>query len=256
MARRLTRRKAPLREDFMLKEQKKIEEGIFDIPTMLRLRRLFTHNIITSLGFILAEGKEADVYAAEAGSAVKQPGSLVAVKIFRIETTRFMRRSEYLEGDPRFRRAKFSGFEMVATWCKKEYGNLKIAASAGVHAPIPYLFSGNVLAMELIAENDTPSPQMKRVRLLKPEEVYKAILADLKKLYNHGLVHADLSEYNILMKGRVPYMIDFGQAIVTDHPKASAFLQRDVLNISAYFRKAYGIDTDPDSILKEVTSAQ
>ncbi len=253
MARRRTRRKMPLREDFMLKEQKKIEEGVFDIPTMLKLRRLFSHNIIASLGFIIAEGKESDVYVAEAGSAISPSSAFVAVKIFRIETTGFVRRKEYLAGDPRFGKVRGNGYEMVATWCKKEYGNLKIAANAGIHAPLPYFFSGNILAMELITDSDRPSRSMKLARLQRPEETFKTIISDTKRLYEHGLVHADLSEYNILIRNETPYMIDFGQAVVVDHPKSGEYLERDIKNISAYFRKTYGIASDPKSIIDTIT---
>jgi len=66
-------------------------------------------------------------------------------------------------------------------------------------------------------------------------------------------VHSDLSEYNILMKGDVPYLIDFGQAVVTAHPKALEFLRRDIENIYSYFSKKYSISTDPEKIFTDIT---
>ncbi len=69
-----------------------------------------------------------------------------------------------------------------------------------------------------------------------------------------GLVHADLSEYNILVKGKKPYLIDFGQAVVLKHPNASAFLERDIKNILQYFKKAYRIEKDFDIAYRQVVN--
>ena len=67
------------------------------------------------------------------------------------------------------------------------------------------------------------------------------------------LVHADLSEYNVLMKGDKPYLIDFGQAVVLRHPNATMFLRRDISNILQYFSKHYGIVKDFDTVFGYIT---
>ncbi len=250
MSRKRSTRKRPDRQVHMLKEQLKIEEGIFDNRSMMSLWRMFNHNIISKLDFIIATGKEADVYIADSGTGVE--ARYVALKIFRIETSSFDRRTEYMLGDPRFDKIKLGIFDIVNEWCKKEYGNLKIAQLAGVHAPKPYYFKGNVLAMEFLGEDKNPSKMMKNTVLSNPEEVLNSILEDIKRLYGADLVHGDISEYNILMVGEIPYIIDFGQAVVTKHPKASEFLDRDITNLLYYFKKSYKVEKEVNSVIKYI----
>lgn len=251
MATRVGKKKRPSREKHMLKEQLVIEEGVFDRRTIMRIEKLFTHKIVSRLLFLIAKGKEGDVYLADAGEEVH--ADHVAVKIFRIETSSFYSRVDYMIGDPRFPKIKRSIFWIVNEWCKKEYGNLKIASHAKVHAPEPYYFNGNVLALEFIGNGQRVAPQLKNVVLEEPEKVLKIILADVKKLYQHELVHADLSEYNILMHDGTPYIIDFGQAVIDKHPNAMMFLKRDIYNITNYFRRKYQIKSDVDGIYLSIT---
>jgi RIO kinase 1 len=251
MSRKVSTRKRPERDVHMIKEQLKIEEGVFDNRTMMALWRMFNHNIVSRLDFIIAKGKEADVYLADAGSAIA--GSLVVLKIFRAETSSFDKRVDYMFGDPRFEKIKKGNvYELVTTWCKKEYGNLKIAQMAEVHAPIPYYFKDNILAIEFIGSDETPARTLRDTTLEDPARVLDTILSDIRKLYGLELVHGDISEYNILIKGVVPYIIDFGQAVVKGHPNAERFLERDVSNIISYFKKRYGIIRDPASELSVI----
>lgn len=252
MARKRSREKEPSRDDFMLKEQLKIEEGVFDNRTMLRIGKLFSKGIIASMEFIIARGKEADVYLADAGERVGE--DFAALKIFRLENARFQKRMKYIEGDPRFGKVKGNIFAVVSEWCKKEYANLLAAEIAGVHAPRPYGFSGNALAMEFIGKEGKPAQTLRQQKVENPEAVLNAILEDARRLYRNELVHADLSEYNILMLGKVPYMIDFGQAVHIKHPDSMRFLKRDVFNILAYFRKHYEIEKDETKELSKIIS--
>lgn len=235
----------------MLREQLKIEEGVFDTRTMLYMKKLFTHNIVSNLEFIIAKGKEADVYMASSGSAVNE--EYAVVKIFRLETSSFEKRTNYIVGDPRFGRIKSGIYDLVKEWCKKEYGNLRIAEIAGINAPRPYMYSGNVLALEFIGTDGKPSQTLKAGGTSDPEKTLNSLIEDIKKLHEKELVHGDISEYNILMKEGVPYIIDFGQAVVLDHPKAAEFLERDVNNILTYFRKNYGLEKDAKRTLAYIT---
>ena len=251
MARKLSTRKRPDRDVHMIKEQLKIEEGVFDTRTMMCLWRMFNHNIVTRLDFVLKTGKEADVYIADAGEKA-QGSEYVILKIFRIETSSFPKRMDYIIGDPRFGKVKNNIHEVVNTWCKKEYGNLKAAEIAGVHAPRAYYFKGNVLAMEFIGIGGKPAKALKETVLDEPQQTLGLILADIKKLYEAELVHGDVSEYNVLMERDVPYLIDFGQAVVLNHPRAQEFLERDVHNILGYFSRRYGITRNDDRTIAEI----
>ena len=250
---RRSRKKRSSREDYPVGEQIKIEEGVFENKMMVKLGRLFSKRIISTLEFITARGKEADVYIANAGEAIVD--EYVIVKIFRIETSAFKRRLDYIIGDPRFGHVSKNMYSVVNEWCKKEYGNLMVAGFAKVHAPRPSAFSGNILAMEFIGKDGVPASQLKDTKLKDPEKTLDAILGDMKKLYANDLVHGDVSEYNILMKEDIPYMIDFGQGVLLEHPEAITFLRRDVKNILDYFSRTYGIEKDADEAFAQITRA-
>ncbi len=245
MARRRSREKQPSREDYRLKEKLKIEEGVFEPRTMLRLGKLFNAGIISSMEFIIARGKEADIYAAMPGDRVDS--DVVALKIFRIETSNFRRRVAYIHGDPRFGKVRETLTGIVGEWCKKEYANLQLANAGGVHAPKPYAFSGNVLAMEFVGTGGKPSARLRETELGNPASTLRAIMEDVGRLLETGLVHADLSEYNVLMKGDVPYLIDFGQAVSVEHPNATDLLRRDIGNITSFFNKRYALGADAET---------
>ena len=248
MARRVSRRKEPSRDLYTLKEQNKIDTGIFDTKTMIYLSKFYNKHVIDKLDFIIARGKEADVYIAEPGnSEIVGSAKYVTIKFFRVETSSFVKMSDYITGDPRFShiRASRNKKEIVEIWCRKELGNLKIAEFGGVLAPRPYMVNGSILAMEFIGNEDgVPARQLKDVRLDDPSAFLDSIIEQARKLYKAGLVHADLSEYNILVHEKKPYLIDMGQAVVLRHPNSRMFLERDIRNILDYFSKRYGIKKD------------
>ncbi len=252
MPRRTSKEKQINREDYPRKEQFKAESGMFDERTVKYLGYLMTHGIVSELSFQIARGKEADIYVAMPGTHVHD--DVVVVKIFRIETSHFMKRIDYIYGDPRFSKIKRNIHSVVSEWCKKEYGNLKLAADAKVHAPLPYYFDGNVLAMQFIGVDGVPAQNLKAGGTDSPEKTLDSVIEDLRRLYQKaGLVHADVSEYNILMKGDTPYLIDFGQAVVLGHPKAQQFLERDVRNLLTFFQKEYGVKRDSKKVLAHIT---
>ncbi len=254
MAQRRSKKKRSGREDFMLKEQSKVEGGMLDEKTIMRLGKFFTHNIISRLMYMVGRGKEADTYIAQSGLDIKK--GYVAVKIFRIETSSFGARIDYIDGDPRFGKIKPGMFNLVNEWCKKEFSNLKIANEAKVHCPKPYMFNGNILAMEMIGEDDVPAPQMRKIDLEEPDKVLDIVLGDMRKMYQNNLVHEEMSEYNILIKGGTPYIIDFGQAVVLGHPNAEQFLKRDVKNILYYFYRKYGIERSQIQVMEYITKGK
>ncbi len=248
MARRVGRRKSPKREVHQEKEIEKTEGGVFNRKTMIMLGKFFNKGVISRLSSPLARGKESDIFIAEAGDAEVLGGAeYVILKMFRVTTTSFRNMSPYLEGDPRFTRQVGKSRErIIETWCRKELGNLEIAERAGVSVPRPYMSNGTILAMEFIHDrNMVPAARLADAKLADPKKVAQAVINDAKKLYKAGLVHADLSEYNILIgDGDKEYLIDFGQAVVVQHPNAYDFLQRDIEHIVKFFNKKYGLGID------------
>ena len=219
---------------------------------MMNIEKVFTHGIVSRMIHIISKGKEADVYLAEAGEKVNE--EYVVLKIFNQENTSFKRRTEYVKGDPRFDGVRADVRSIIRIWCRKEYGNLKIAEEAQVSAPKPYYFKGNVLAMQLIGDDGVPSPILKDIEIENPERVLDEIIENMKRLYSANLVHGDISEYNILIKDGMPFLIDIGQGVSLGHPKAGEFLERDVTNILYYFKKTYRVERNQEKVVSQIKS--
>ncbi|HSB46660.1 MAG TPA: serine protein kinase RIO [Candidatus Bilamarchaeum sp.] len=245
MARRVSRRKKPLKEDYQLKERFKIESEVFDKNSLLDLSKLIKKGILATVDYPVSTGKEANVFR-----ATTPDGAYVAVKMYKTETAPFFRKEEYLEADPRFSRIKFSDKEIVKAFARKEFKNLEICQKAGVNAPRPIYLIGRIIVMSFLGEGELPYPPMSLVGPLHGESDLDSILEDVRKMYKAGLVHADLSEYNILM-GKVPSLIDFGQGVITRHPNAEKFLERDVAIVLKYFDRR-GIRRDLHETLKKI----
>jgi RIO kinase 1 len=114
-------------------------------------------------------------------------------------------------------------------WCAHE---------AGVKVPKPIDVSKNVLVMEFIGKNGVSAPVMKETTPKNPERVYRQLLAYVKKMYHKAeLVHADLSEYNVMMWKNKPVLFDVSQTVSLKHPMAHQFLRRDLENLYRYFKK-------------------
>ncbi|MBI5227698.1 serine protein kinase RIO [Candidatus Micrarchaeota archaeon] len=243
MARSISKRKKPSKDDFQLKERFKTESEVFDRQTLIVLSKIIKKGILQSVDYPISTGKEANVFR-----ATTNDGTFVAVKIYKRETSPFARKDEYLYADPRFEKIKHNDREIVRAFARKEFKNLELCQKGGVHAPKPYYLIDNVLIMEFLGEGELPYPTLNVIKSENPEKDLELILGDVKKMYKVGLVHADLSEYNIIMK-EAPYLIDFGQGVITRHPSANHFLERDVITILKYFGKK-GVRKDLAKVLE------
>lgn len=213
-------------------DEREAQEEVFDENTLKTLYELSNEGIINELYGVVSAGKESRVYAGIDGD-----GEPIAIKIFLIMTAEFRKgRMKYIMGDPRFEGVGKSMHKIVYLWTQKEFRNLKSAYEAGVYVPRPIAFKNNVLVMEFIGEDFTPAPLLKEYRRVTQYILYQ-ILRQIYLLYNYaGLVHTDLSEYNIFYYRRKPILFDFGQAVSVKHPQADAFLTRDISNIINFFR--------------------
>lgn len=247
MARKVSKRKKPLKEDYQLKERFKIESEVFDKNTLLDLYRLIKKGIIKTVDYPISTGKEANVFRASTPD-----DAYVAIKIYKTETSPFFRKDEYLEADPRFARVKSGDTNVVKAFVRKEYKNLEICEHADIRAPRPLYVINRLLVMTFLGEGDLPYPTMNMVGPIHGEADLDSLLDDIKKMYKAGLVHADLSEYNIMV-GPKPFLIDFGQGVITRHPNAEKFLERDIANILKYFAK-FGIKRDFEKTMEWIRS--
>lgn len=230
----------------MARERRRIFEGFMDPALIRTVQRLRAKGLYDDIGSPIKEGKEAIIMLARSGSEPR------IIKVHKIETSRFEHMIDYLEGDPRFVRIRlYNHRAVVYAWARKEFANLKRARTAGVRCPEPLGFFNNVLVLSFIGD-EAPAPLLKEVVLEAPGRMLDEILQEYKKLYGAGLVHADMSEYNILVHEGAPWLIDFAQAVMHAHPKAGEFFERDMNNIAAYFNKVYGMKVDAESLRKVV----
>jgi RIO kinase 1 len=219
-------------------DQFKVREDVFDEVTLLALYKLVHKKWITAIGGSISTGKEANVFYGE------RAGTGIAIKIYRIRTANFTTMSSYIVGDRRFSGVRKAKKELIFAWTKKEFSNLVRARDAGVAVPEPLVWDRNILIMSFIGEGEIPCPQLRNVELEDPERTYSQILEIIMTLYKKaGLVHADLSEFNILY-GDQPYLIDMGQSVTRDHPRALPFLMRDIRNINRFFRSRCDVQSD------------
>ena len=224
------------------KEIQKTYSEVFDKQTLLSLTKMISDKIIDSVDFPISTGKEANVFRA------KKDNKNLALKIYRTSTAVFKDLTKYVVGDPRFKNVKKKN--IVYIWARKEYKNLKKLTESGVRVPAPVSCRDNILVMEYIGTESTPAPMLKNVEIKNPEKIFKTIMGYMKKAYKGGIVHADMSEYNILMHKR-PVIIDVGQAVVLEHPLSNELLERDVRNITKYFRK-FDINVSEADALKYI----
>ena len=161
---------------------------------------MLNRNEIKQVNGCISTGKEANVYHAETDANEHR-----AIKIYKTSILVFKDRDRYVSGEYRFRHGynKSNPRQMVKTWAEKEMRNLKRIYMAGIPSPEPLLLKMHVLVMSFIgSKNGIAAPRLKDV-IFKDEmdifDAYRQLLKNTWKLYHEcKLVHADLSEYNLL----------------------------------------------------------
>lgn len=224
-------------------DDRAVQEAVFDKRTLMDLYSLASKGVIDALGGSVCTGKEANIFKAIVGERE------LALKIYRISTSNFNAMQDYLHGDPRFGSVRGTKRAIVSAWTKKEFRNLSRAEEAGVRVPHPIAMRGNILVMDLVGKEGHPAPMLKDVELNNDEakRVFDKLVEYISVLYNRaGLVHADLSEFNILYDDGEPVIIDMGQSVTLDHPMVRKFLERDIVNVTRFFRKRYAIGSEEE----------
>jgi|SRR3990172_7979276 len=230
-------------------EEYDVLEEVFDRPTLLTVHGIMNEGVFRVLNGVVDAGKEARVYW-----GVREDGSSVAVKIFLTVAREFVNRLPYILGDPRFKRARRRGVGLIEDWVRKEFANLQRAFEVGVPVPRPIRVKRNVLVMEFIGEDGVAAPLLAQVPVSKSD--YRRIIPLLRKFYHDaGLVHADLSEFNVFKwRGRL-ILFDLGSAVDRRHPRAEEFLRRDVHNIHRFFSKRGITEETFEEALRRVLKA-
>ena len=204
----------------------------------LALATLTRKGTISALGTQIGEGKESVVYDALGLGPV-------AIKFHRVGGRSFASarlNREYMPEDghcPWLIASKKSA--------EREYLALKTLHPA-VSVPLPIDQNRHTVVMSLVNGQN-----LNRYRLDAPGEVLDEILENVQKAYHAGIIHADLSEYNILMEDGKCVLIDWPQWMETGHQNAPAILERDIDNILTYFERKYRVAYDRKDAIRCVT---
>ena len=215
---------------------------------------------------ILKTGKEGDVHLVERwfGEQV----NLLAAKRYRAPSERIFQRDDtYTEGrvirDKRLRRAVAAKTDLgrkaeTAHWIETELEVLGRLWCEGVAVPYPVQMLGRELMMEFIGSDDgVGAPRLANVRVSAAEarDLFSQAVELMVGITRTGLVHGDLSPYNLLVHDGRLVAIDVPQAIdLAVNPHGVAFLQRDVENVCAWFQRK-GVTCDPADVFARVFSA-
>jgi RIO kinase 1 len=203
------------------------------------LQPLIDDGVIDEVVLSLKSGKEATVYLVRSGTQMR------CAKVYRNMAQRsFQKRAQYQEGrkirGSRQARAigkstTFGRSEQEAAWKNAEVDALYQLVAAGVRVPKPHGYFDGVLIMELVADTEgNPAPRLGEVEL-SPEiarEYHDFLIRQVVRMLCVGLIHGDLSEFNVLVAPDGPVIIDLPQAVnAAGNNAARALLERDVNNL-------------------------
>jgi RIO kinase 1 len=227
------------------KEQYKTLKNVFDLFTEKNLFKLISQGYIDGLHSPLSIGKESNVFTA------KKDGEIRIVKIYRLQTCDFNRMYDYIKSDPRYSTLSSKRRDVIFAWAHREYRNLLKAREAEVRVPTPYATLQNILIMEFIGDEDGAAMKLKDRKPEEPEKFFKEVVEQMRKLYKAGLVHADLSGFNILNFNEKPVLIDMSQTTPLDDANSQEYLKRDIHNICTLFNK-WGVKADKEEVMKKI----
>ena len=208
-----------------------------------RLQSLVEEGLIDTVVRQLMSGKEAMVYVVRCGEETR------CAKIYKEATQRSFRQAvDYTENrkvkNSRSARAmakgsKFGRQEQEAAWQSAEVDALYRLAAAGVRVPQPYSFHDGVLLMELVADADgDAAPRLNDVDFTEAQALahHATLIGEVVRMLCAGVIHGDLSEFNILLAADGPVIIDLPQAVdAAGNNHAQRMLLRDVANLRDFF---------------------
>src|SRR3982751_4105042 len=208
-----------------------------------RLQPLIEDGLADAVVRQLMSGKEAMVFIVRCGDELR------CAKVYKEASKRSFRQAvDYTEGrrtkNSRKARAMEKGTRygrkvQEEAWQSAEVDALYRLAAAGVRVPTPYNFHEGVLLMELVTDGEgDPAPRLNDVDFTEDEACthHRSLMAQVVRMLCAGVVHGDLSEYNVLLGAEGPVIIDLPQAVdAAGNNHASSMLERDVANLTNYF---------------------
>ncbi|XP_024136229.1 serine/threonine-protein kinase RIO3 [Oryzias melastigma] len=233
------RRSARLHEK---KEHSTAEQAV-DPRTRLLMYKMVNAGVLENINGCISTGKESVVFHADGGSLEEQPvPDEVVLKVFKTTLNEFKNRDRYIKDDYRFkdRFSKLNPRKIIRLWAEKEMHNLSRMKRAEIPCPEVVLLKKHILVMSFIGKDHVPAPKLKDAMLDSDDmkAAYCQVLHIMQQMYREcHLVHADLSEYNMLWHQGKVWLIDVSQSVEPTHPHGLEFLFRDCRNVSTFFQK-------------------
>jgi RIO kinase 1 len=199
--------------------------------------------LVTEVIQPIGAGKEADVFLARDG------GRTVVAKVYRLYRT-----SNRTHGA-----VKTDGMARLAS---REFELLGYAWAHRAPVPEPFDREENAFTMEYVGGEDGPAPQLRRVRLEDPEPFARTLLSGIEQLAASGVVHTDLSPFNILVHRGQPWIIDLGKCLRVDRLGSAPWVRLEEARralvhameaLERYFRR-YGLDIDTRPTISGILS--
>ncbi|KAG8511644.1 Serine/threonine-protein kinase RIO2, partial [Galemys pyrenaicus] len=200
----------------------------------LALKTLSARQVVESVGSQMGVGKESDIYI-----VANEEGQQFALKLHRLGRTSF--RNLKNKRDYHKHRHNMSWLYLSRLSAMKEFAYMKALHERKFPVPKPIDYNRHAVVMELI--NGYPLCQIHHVE--DPASVYDEAMELIVKLANHGLIHGDFNEFNLILdKDDHITMIDFPQMVSTSHPNAEWYFDRDVKCIRDFFMKRFGYESE------------
>ncbi|KAG5941125.1 hypothetical protein E4U59_001928 [Claviceps monticola] len=237
------------------KADRATSEQVLDQRTRMILLQMINRGFVSEVHGAISTGKEANVYGGvlvddKTGDAIQK-----AIKVYKTAILVFKDREKYITGEHRFKGGfdKGNNRKMVKLWAEKEFRNLRRIYNAGIPCPEPITLKLHVLVMGFLGDKKGWAYPRLRDAVLTGDDVeqqwrslYIQLLGVMRKMHQVcRLVHADLSEYNILYNKGLLYIIDVSQSVEPDHLRSLEFLRMDIKNVGDFFRRK-SVDTLSD----------
>jgi RIO kinase 2 len=200
---------------------------------VMALKDYVKKDLIFALGAIIAKGKESDVY-----EALTEEGTVYALKLYKIGRISFTSiRKKRVRESAEFRSWMTANYDAA----RREYHALRKLEGLSPAFPKAVAYSrSTVLLEELSGVRLSQRPYLQ-----DPAAALRSVLESMRVAFVRArLVNADLSEYNVLTNGASVWLIDWPQAVDASHPNSSELLMHDVKAVSAFFQRAYAVESD------------
>jgi len=200
----------------------------------LALKTLTSRNVVASFGNQIGTGKESNIYVVGGPE-----GEQLCLKLHRLGRTCFRKIRE--KRDYHKARKQMSWIYLSRISATKEFAYMKALKNRGFPIPNPIDFNRHCIIMELV--DGYTLQNINEVE--NPGEMYDKLMNLLLKFANHGVIHGDFNEFNIMVTDDGnPIIIDFPQMVSTAHPQAEYFFNRDVTCIRDFFRRRFGYESE------------